>query len=194
MTPTLRPRWTTARAWLALALPLAACAVAPDDPSVEPNQPVDELQIPADPPKPRQRKEAVEQEEAAPSVRDPFLTKAEDDALRRPAVVEEVAPAADGTPGTSAKTKKPAAPRFDASELELSSLFTSRDGKRHAVAYDRRLRQDVQIDEGQSFGGYIVTNITDEAIQLREKGGSSTRSVPFKRAASNNFIFKGGKK
>ncbi len=158
---------------------------------------VPELKLP--PPRPPKRQRTVEEALAVfPSLdevkRDPFLTAAEQTALEAGTPVKEgIAVVAPPPVVKRSRKKKKLVPQLEDVKLELESLFTSPDGKRHAVARDVRTGRDLQIDEGQTFGEFVVTSISDDAIRLREKHGPIVRVFPFRRAATDIWLPSHGK-
>ena len=108
-------------------------------------------------------------------------------------------PAPPSRPATKPVTKpapppppvvKPSLPPvLETVELELISLFKS-GGRYHAVARNLRTGKDVQVDEGQLFGSFVVSGINDDAITLQQKDGPATRRVPFRRNAATDVIIR----
>jgi hypothetical protein len=188
------PRTAIGRLWVLLVLfGAAGCDVGVAA------QPVLPLSIPGSVPTrrtngPKEEDRGLPTEDAV--ARDPFVHKADLDALLRknepppPVVVAEVVAPADAS--GKPVVKKVLVPALDRLlDLELQSLFTNRvDGKRHAVARDRRTKSDVQIDEGQAFGEFVVMSIADDGITLKQRGGANVRKIPFRKAAEDVFFFK----
>jgi hypothetical protein len=160
-------------------------------------QPVSPLSIPGSVPA-RRTNGPKDEDRTLPAegaiARDPFVNKADIDALLRkneppPVLVTEVVTSPDPAKPVVKKVLVPALDRL--LDLELQTLFTSSaDGKKHAVARDRRTKSDVQIDEGQAFGEFVVVSIADDGITLKQRGGATVRKIPFRKAAEDVFFFK----
>lgn len=186
------------RSALLLCVAVAACDLgAPSGPAGAAPLGADgapTMHVPAAAPA-RRARSVDEALETFPSVdavrRDPFLTRAEEEAEARqhlPADAPVVAP-----PPVKKATRKKVVAELETVELELTALTGTRDGRRHAVAKDRKTGRDVQIDEGQTFGDFVVTSISDEAIHLKEREGPATRDIPFRRAAAESIWQRKGK-
>jgi hypothetical protein len=160
---------------------------------VPPAAPLAELRIPG--PRPAKRAKTVEEAlrvyptlEAEP--RDPFLTAAEQDALLHGTPVVEAIAVAPPPVLKKAVAKPKAVPVLEKLELELSTIFVSKDGRRNAVARDRRTGRDVQIAEGEEFGDFVVVSVSEEAVRLKERNGPATRTFPFKRSSADDIWLK----
>lgn len=108
--------------------------------------------------------------------RDPFLTPAEEFALRTGAPP----PPPPLPPSAVAAKKKKNLEGLEAIEGDVNLIvFGQKDGRRTAVWRGRVLH------EGQQVGDYRVTKVDETGIELRESDGPGRRTLRFRRSAAS---------